>query len=222
MDCVRGNLLKLYHKMNSIQLEKLLRRKAVSFDIFDTLVVRKCGKPYNLFEIVERKFNKEHNTSSVHFKNIRIESEIEARKKKKTGEISLQDIYDIASERWGIENSSVLMELEKETEMEQCTANKEIVDIYHKLITNIDVYIVSDMYFKYEFIIKILESCKIELPKKLYVSAEYNASKRDRKLFRFLLEENGIHPHNITHIGDNFRSDYINPKLLGMHSIWIK
>lgn len=53
MDCVRGNLLKLYHKMNSIQLEKLLRRKAVSFDIFDTLVVRKCGKPYNLFDIVE-------------------------------------------------------------------------------------------------------------------------------------------------------------------------
>lgn len=208
--------------MYSKLFEKLSKHKAVSFDIFDTLIIRKCGKPHYVFDIVEKKFNEKNKDSYLSFKEIRIQSEIEARRSKNGSEISFQEIYDIVSQYLGKEKTLTLMKLEKETELEQCIANKEIVDLYHKLLLHNDVYIVSDMYFDCNFIIHLLKSCKIELPKKIYVSVEYNATKRNKKLFRHLLDDNTINPHDITHIGDNFRSDYINPKLLGMHSIWIK
>lgn len=203
-------------------LKKLANCKVVSFDIFDTLVVRKCKEPKNVFELVENRFEQMHGHQTFSFEQIRIMSEAEARKNKNGGEVFLEDIYQVVSKYIGKELSSILMSMEFETELDVCEANKDIVNLYQAISKSKDVFMVSDMYLGIERIKSILSSCNIPQPKRLYISCEVNASKRNRELYKLLMKENNLRARDILHIGDNFISDYINPKLLGMQSVWVR
>lgn len=208
--------------MNQKIFKKIIKSKAVSFDIFDTLVVRKCKEPQKVFELVENKFEQISGHGPFQFEQIRIMSEAEARKNKNEGEVTLEEIYHVVSRHLGGEVSAMLMAMELDTELDVCEPNKEIVDLYREISKSKDVFIVSDMYLGIERIKLILKSCNIPLPKKLYVSCEVNVSKRDRGLYKLLMKENNLKARDIIHIGDNFMSDYINPKLLGMQSVWLR
>ena len=208
--------------MNHRTHKKIANSKVVSFDIFDTLVVRTCKEPEKVFELVENEFEQKYRHQTFSFEKIRIMSEAEARKNKNGGEVSFEDIYHVVSKYVGEELSTKLMAMEFDTELKVCEANKEIADLYRELSKSKDVFIVSDMYLGIERIKSILSSCNIPQPKKLYISCEVNASKRNRELYKLLMKENNLKARDILHIGDNFISDYINPKLLGMQSVWVK
>lgn len=203
-------------------LKKIANCKVVSFDIFDTLVVRKCKEPKKVFALVENKFEQMYGHPTFSFEKIRIMSEAEARKNKNGEEVFLEDIYQVVSKHIGKELSSILMSMEFETELNVCEANKDIVNLYQAISKSKDVFMVSDMYLDNEQIKSILSSCSIPLPKRLYISCEANASKRNRVLYKLLMKENCLKARDILHIGDNLISDYINPKLLGMQSVWVR
>lgn len=208
--------------MDNNLLNKILKRKAVSFDIFDTLIVRKCGNPQEVFNIVAQKYKEQYNSHILDFKQLRIEAENKARCQSEKNEISIHDIYNVIADTVGVSTAQILMELEKETELEVCIANKPMVELYNQVKNKIDTYIISDMYLDGTFITRLLVKCGIDMPKEVYVSVDYDQTKRNRKLFKTVLRDNHLHAWNIIHIGDNFVSDYINPKLLGMHSYWLK
>lgn len=203
-------------------LNKILKRDAVSFDIFDTLIVRKCGCPQEIFNIVNKKYKEQYNSHITDFKQLRIEAEKKVRLHTSKNEISIGDIYNVISDTVGVSVAQILLNLEKETEMEVCVPNKPIVDIYNQVKDKRDTYIISDMYLEGTFISRLLEKCGIGVPNKVYVSVDYNQTKRNRQLFKTVLRENHLHAWNMIHVGDNFISDYLNPKLLGMHSHWLK
>jgi len=54
------------------------------------------------------------------------------------------------------------------------------------------------------------------------VSSEYALTKRTGKLFKKVLEElEFVSPNEVLHIGDNLRSDWFRPKLIGMKSVLV-
>jgi len=55
----------------------------------------------------------------------------------------------------------------------------------------------------------------------VYVSSEYALTKRTGKLFKKVLELEGVKVNEVLHIGDNLRSDVIRPRLIGMKSLLV-
>lgn len=56
----------------------------------------------------------------------------------------------------------------------------------------------------------------------MYISSECALTKRTGKLFKKVLEIESVSPNEVLHIGDNLRSDWFRPKLIGMKSVLVK
>lgn len=85
------------------------------------------------------------------------------------------------------------------------------------------IFLVSDFYCGKNIIIELLKHLKIyELFDNVFVSCDFNLSKKTGKLYEFLLDELKIKAEETLMIGDNRVSDYINPKSIGIKSIKVK
>ena len=193
----------------------------ISFDIFDTLIQRKCGNPVNIFHIVEEKYNISHAQTIESFCEVRINAELKARRKSNRREITIDDIYREIDSSYLCQEMTLLKQLELETEFEECIGRQDIVSLYEKAVKKKKVIIISDMYLQTDFLKSILDKNHISLPLRVFVSSECNALKSDGTLFKLALDEINWKPNNVLHIGDNFKSDFIRPKLTGMHSFII-
>lgn len=190
----------------------------ISFDIFDTLIKRRCGKSSNIFKLIQNKYFESTGKNLFDYYQQRIYAEREARSKNK-GEIKLDDIYQILSSYYGNDISESLKDIEIKTEIEQCVGIEKNIHIYNKAINdkNKRVYIVSDMYLPMCIIKKILERNNIILPRKLYLSCNESKTKHKGDLFKLMILENNLSPQCILHIGDNFRNDVLMPRILGIN-----
>ena len=84
------------------------------------------------------------------------------------------------------------------------------------------IIIISDMYLKSDTVRLILTNGGYNLDGvNVYVSSEYVKTKRTGSLFKTVLSLENVAPHNIIHIGDNLRSDWFRPKLIGMKSLLV-
>ena len=217
IESILKTIINFWHKPFNV----LSQFDYISFDIFDTLIVRKCGAATNIFDIVEDKYNESVCDTICGFKEARIDAEAKARAKSKRNEISLDDIY---TELYCFSSSvrNKLQSIEIETEIDQCVGNKPIVEIYKTLIQKgKQLFITSDMYLSIDVIERILSKNELSDPNVLYLSSDRNATKRTGSLFKVLLSENDLKPNNIIHIGDNLKSDCLMPRKLGMHSFWL-
>lgn len=188
--------------------------KIISFDIFDTLVLRNVEKPTDLFYLVE---NQMEGNNAFGFHNKRIQAEKIARQKLSPREVNIDDIYDYLD----INDNNLKENLkakEIELELASCYANKKIKKFYDRAIENgNEVIIISDMYLPQEVIQAMLGQCGIYGYKKLYVSNSFNANKITGKLFEIAISELGVPKKNIVHLGDSIKADF-----LGAHKAGIK
>ena len=218
---INNFLAKVFITSNERKIEKkILESDLISFDIFDTLIIRKnCGKPTDIFKMVEDEYNKENESNKINFYKDRIISEKEARKKKNNQEISLKDIYNQLP--YNKKTKERLKELELRIEQCSCIAKPNIYRIYEFCVkNNKEIIIVSDMYLDKRIINKILLGNGYLNCNKVYISSETNLQKSNGKIFKFLKKE--YKGKKILHIGDNFISDYLNPKSSNIKSILIK
>ena len=189
--------------------------KYVSFDIFDTLIVRALNKPSDLFEILENQLGIDE------FAKKRKEAEQVARAKRPNGEVTIYDIYGclfyLSPE---LLDEYVYKELE--AELSVCHANRRISDFYNECIRNKKVILISDMYLPSYMMEQILCQCGITGYEKLYISCEAGVSKRKGGLYNHVLYDLKINPKDIVHIGNDFVSDYIKTFKIGIHSMKIK
>lgn len=195
----------------------------ISFDIFDTLVCRPFYNPTDLFEIIEKDFEKSF-PSSLKFKQIRIDAEGIARNKHGIihpdwKDITIDDIYDCISEMYDIPLDIVkkLQKREEELEIEFCrvrNAGRELFEV--ALLTGKKIIIVSDMYLRKDTIEKILIKNGYDNYEKLYISSEVKETKNDGELFRYVKRDMGMKSDvHIFHIGDTWKNDYINAEEAG-------
>ena len=198
--------------------------KVVSFDLFDTLVVRPVAQPTDIFKIIGRRAK-----ASNYFKDMRMYAEKYARKIKSSfrDDISIDEIYESYQTLFGGEEKDIetLKRLEMEVELEYLRPRKSIKEIYQRVITSgTEVIITTDMYLPKEFIEKILKKNGYESYTSLFVSNNENAAKGTGKLYAKLSKiynEKGIKNSEILHIGDNLRADIAMAKKYGWNTFYI-
>lgn len=201
---------------DKLLLEKIKKQinkaKVVSFDIFDTLLVRPYVRPVDLFEHMEKLEN------AHGFAQARILAEQNARKLYPDFEdISINDIYQVIEEKF-----KRFKDLEISYESTVLQANPKVKKLYDYAVKHKKkIYIISDMYLSEDVLLKILQDKGYKNIEKLYVSSTYNKMKCSGNLFRLVLTDLQIEPKDILHIGDNLHSDFNIPMSLGISAIHI-
>lgn len=182
--------------------------KLASFDIFDTTLIRKCGKPENIFYLLAHKLYPSDKAKREDFFLWRKRAESEARRKAPGKDVTIDDIYN-SEELKGFDEYSKkeLIEAEKSVEAGQLIANPGIKDIINKRREQgYTMCFISDMYMPSDFLKEVLlrEGC-IERDEVVYVSCEWNARKSNGTLYKKLKKK--LTPEEWIHYGDHPISD---------------
>lgn len=174
----------------------------ITFDIFDTLIMRKVLEPIDVFDLVEKRIEAEgyHN---INFKEVRIRSE-----RTIIGCPTIDEIYEKIKEDTNInaEELEKWKRFEIEAEKMVIVPRTDMIDLYnYALKSGKEVWIVSDMYYSKKILDTILSSYGICGYMDILVSCDYSASKKDGTLFEIVKLK--ARSNKILHVGDNRRSD---------------
>lgn len=189
--------------------------KYVSFDIFDTLVKRDVDRPKDVFLLLEKQIG------LPGFCKKRITAEKKARSKSQNNEVTLEEIY-LCFPGVSPEEVEEYCQRETETELSICRPNRSLISFYQQCVSKKKVILISDMYLDSERLKRILDNCGISGYEKIYVSCEIGASKHDGALYRHVLNDLGIHPNQLLHIGNDYITDLARAKGLGVENIKVK
>lgn len=191
-----------------------------SFDIFDTCLVRKCGTPENMLDVLSQK-------AFIHEPQEWARQEFVAARRvadhklwQENPHYTLQDIW--AEFDWShqyIKPKKELCQLEQELEREMLVPVLSMRDKVKECRKHGDkIIFISDMYLSSDFLIDILRNSGFyQDGDALYVSCECGALKWDGELFEYVRKQENMpsfrHWH---HYGDNKQGDYNAPKKLGI------
>lgn len=173
----------------------------VSFDVFDTLLLRPCLKPSDLFWRIEQEegapgfaIDRERAEHKAQ-KGVRAQGRVEA---------TIDEIYSLIPQ-W-----AWLKDKELETENSCLVANPEMLELFgYAKSRGKKILVVSDMYLPADFLKKVLKKNGIEGWDGFYVSSEQQLAKWSGALYDQILSDMGIAARKILHIGDNLNSDVL-------------
>ena len=179
----------------------------VSFDIFDTLLLRAFVHPFDVFGYLEYYFN------VPDFKNLRLSAETSARLNyPEKEEVTLDEIYQFVPEKYRF-----IKEYEQKFELNILKTNKQMLDVFnYAKEKGKGIIIVSDMYLPKDTLKQALEKNGFIGYDKLFVSSDIGLRKSNGKMFEYIIKYLNISPDKILHIGDNITSDYNIPIKLGL------
>ncbi len=180
----------------------------VSFDAFDTLVLRPFLRPTDLFRYMEAV-----GLAPEGFGAARPKAEADARRLHRR-EITLDEIYELLGP------DMQLADLEVETELRVCRGNPELM----RLIDDIQarggkVIVTSDMYLPQEVVSAILDGCGFKGLSRVFVSNAMGSSKFCGDIYPKVLAELGVTPDDVVHIGDNPRADVEKARRSGIRGL---
>lgn len=207
-----------------------VQHEVISFDVFDTLIVRPFWDPRDLLIILDDYFHSIHPENKlVEFSDIRLQAEEEKRRLIKLQnpswqDINLDEIYEYIYEEYGfpLETINKLKAKEIELELNFVQARKSVYELYKMAKTlGKRIIFVSDMYLPKSVIEEMLNKTGYRDYERLYVSSEARVLKHTGDLFKLVQEEMEIDPDKILHMGDNWQSDVVMAKKSGWHSFFI-
>ena len=170
----------------------MTKRLVRSWDVFDTLISRKCGEPQKIFSLMGA-------VLGDGFTSARVKAESTARALGQ--EITINDIYDELQRDmgWTAQDRQRALNLELSTEFEN------VIPITENMARVRDGDIaVSDMYLPREIILELLRAAGLKKEVTVFVS---NNGKADGSMWRRLKTQF----HILKHTGDNLRSDFLRP-----------
>ncbi len=173
----------------------------ISFDVFDTLIMRKVMQPADIFQLVGHKAGIKDISSKIY-----AEKRIYADRNNKY-EKNIYGIYHTMQDLLMLTDKERdrLMNLEIETEMQMAVCRKELVEaFYYALSSGKRVFLISDMHLTESMISKILAGAGIEGYEKLLVSCDYHCGKTAGL---FHIYRKMVQNEKCLHIGDNEISD---------------
>lgn len=188
----------------------------ISFDIFDTLILRRVSKPEEVFYFVGMAL------CYPDFCTIRKSTEQQARvyAYQNTGsyEVTLSEIWDVLSKQTGIPKE-IGIQTELRCERACCFANpylKEVIALLQQ--ANKRIVLCSDTYFTELMIDDLLSSCGYQSLHTRYLSCAFRQSKADSRLFVTMCKTEGMN-RSIVHVGDHPISDQAHAKACGLSVI---
>lgn len=190
----------------------------VSFDLFDTCLVRLSYLPRDVFFLALRKWGGDRSGTLY---QARCDAEGELRRQG-VSHPTVEDIWrhigaanGLAEEEW-----KELMDREIEAESRLISARKAVFDLYARAVqSGKRVIVTSDMYLPGQVIRDLLDRAGFRAPDAVYVSCEQKCSKNDGGLYDILArcEAHG-NPRSILHIGDNLIDDWWKARRKGLRS----
>jgi hypothetical protein len=170
----------------------MTKRIVRSWDVFETLIARRCGAPHAIFEHMAATLGDDFPTSRV---------KAEGAARELNAEISLEDIYDQlrTARAWTAAQRQTAMELELRLELEN------VIPVAENMarVRDGDV-LVSDMYLSPEFILRLLRTAGLDRDVRLFVSTN---GKGDGSIWRRLRNDHFI----LKHTGDDPVRDFLRP-----------
>lgn len=199
--------------------------KTVSFDIFDTLILRPFLEPADLFRLLDIRFKEIEDASLTDFAAIRAEAERTVRKKlydTQLEEVTLTDIYEQIQKEYGIsaDTADRLMQEEKKLEVRFCYQRKLGYELFcmAKQLQK-EIVLASDMYLDSSCIEAILNKNGYAGYSRLFLSSECQMTKSVGTMYQYMLRT--YDRQQIIHIGDNIQADVQNAHKAGMRSIYM-
>lgn len=207
--------------------------KLISVDVFDTLLLRSSCPELRRFE----KFCKLQwqrylsrtviSETKFFFTRLRVGKELYQKARVFPGqyEVTYEELYRIIALEFSeyIEESiddfvAGCLRIELEAELSDLYFNKKLwAFLGQQKKMGHEIIFCSDMYLDNESIRYLIENLSNDkLLGKLYVSSDWQKTKRDKSLFEVVIKQSGIMPNEILHIGDNRSSDFDAPLSMGM------
>ncbi|MEG1995103.1 MAG: HAD-IA family hydrolase [Romboutsia sp.] len=218
----------LYENIKKAILDK--KHKIISFDIFDTLIIRPFLEPSDLFRLLDSNFNKiAGNSSYIYFSQMRSKSESNCREKifKKNGneEVTLDEIYEqiYLDYHLPIDILSTLKNKELELEIKFCktrTFGKELYEL--AIYSKKDVILTSDIYLDMKTIKRILNKNNYEKISHIFISSETKVTKNTSRMYDYVINKLKVNFQDIVHIGDNYETDYLIANKKGITSFHLQ
>ncbi len=215
-------------------MEKAKRRicaketKVVSFDVFDTLILRPFWIPSDLFYLLNDQFNRLFETTTyINFADIRVAAEARCRtlvkeSNKKYDEVTLDEIYEVLANEYCLdkEKLAILKEREKELEIRFCTVRNMGKQLYELARDQEKTVIAtSDVYLPQETVEEILSKNGYSFDR-IYLSSTHRVAKATKRLYKLIRREMGHTSGAFLHVGDNRISDVDYPKALGWQTVY--
>ncbi|GMO45485.1 MAG: hypothetical protein Ta2B_26510 [Termitinemataceae bacterium] len=200
-----------YWSLSDADLKKQIDAyDVISFDIFDTLIMRCCLKPSDIFDITEQQCG------------IRGFAKVRRAAENNLGLLhNIDDYYELIQRELNISTCDIqnIKNIEFETEKSALIARTKMVEmLYYALSKNKTVYLVSDMYYNESQMRELLFHCKIAGNFSIIVSCDKKLSKESGTLFPFIADTS---KDRILHIGDNRIADIEMAKAAGLDTFHI-
>ncbi len=182
--------------------------KVVSFDIFDTLLIRPALVPVEVLRLLRiGGYSGKESARMRWYADIRCYGTMGPK-------ATLEDIYSELGRTFGIPEDVIGEAYASELELERDTLRpndpaKRIFDEAKRLGKK--VIIISDTYFTTQFLEDVLQRCGYTGYDRLYCSTETLLRKDSGDVFDPVCKELDVLPENILHIGDNMYSDFNGP-----------
>lgn len=206
-------------------LSEISKHDVISFDIFDTLLVRPLEKPTDLFKLANKYAQAIVGSKSFDFFLVRTAAEKKAFQLALDAgneETTIEEIYQVISHDTHISSHicKQLMNLEMQLEKRLLYRRETAYTAFEEAKRQgKKIIIVSDMYLPTSFLESVLEKNHYTGYHKIYVSSQYKVKKHSGKLFDLVLNDfQDIPVSKILHIGDNIRGDVENPQKKGVHT----
>ncbi len=200
----------------------------VSFDVFDTALLRPVLEPHDLFLFLDQFVREELSSININFSQQRRLSERKLRLAMKeqgaTSDPTIKEIYEQFCADLAIDFEDVQGILAAEVDIEKSAtyANPAVLDLYHEAISaGKKVIFCSDSYLDSGTLKEMLVNAGYQEIDSVFSSCELGAAKKFGTFFPKILELLGVKSREILHIGDNRISDDINAKKSGIRTIRI-
>lgn len=192
-------------------LEKIFKQidqyDIISFDVFDTVLLRPFVKPSNVFDYIEYKYD--------------IKGFSKARKTVVVNTVKEKSIEDIYNNMPSHFFDYLSIELGEEKRL--IYPNKKMKEAYlYAIKKKKKIVFISDIYFHSDFLLELLVANGFDKCEKIYSSCDYQKTKCSGELFKQLLVDFNITASQLIHIGDNMVSDDAVPKSLGINTLLIE
>ena len=192
------------------ELLKLLSSfDVISFDVFDTLLVRPLMNPQDVWRIIEE----EEGARGFALARRKADAKTYAAASRRGGEHTLEEVYGLMGERW-----VAFKEKELAYERRLLVGNPEMIEVWNRAgALGKKRIIISDMYVDEDWLKKTLRDNGVDGWDGFYLSSKLQKRKATGELYKVVMRDFGAYPTSVgdartvrvLHLGDNRWSDVI-------------
>lgn len=190
------------------QLKKAIRQaEIISFDVFDTLIVRLVNTPEDVFSLLERKLG--IRGLAAWRRDCQMMASQQAEQDGHKAHADLEDIYACLAKVHGpVTDWDAAKAQEIAIERQVLRRNREVYEVYqYARSLGKRIIVTSDMYLDQATVQSLVEDLGYHHFDTFYVSAAANHTKFRGDIYPYIAGKEGVKPNRILHIGDNERSD---------------